>query len=318
MSTPARRPSTPAQYVAASPSTARAAEKASPRTESAAAAGAGGQVRAVGSIDRRAHAGQRTDVGLVDAAPRIGRHVQQQLAVAADRSLVEPEQGLRRLHPGVLGRAVEPAGADRHVALRRNPVGAEARALAELVAERRAGHVACAVDERPRRQRPLAALVADPADVRPRVAEHHGVRLQPPHRPVEQRPVVDLPLAVRPFAVGAVEPDLEDRPVVPEHLLEHRDEHRVVLGRAVGRVIAVPRREVDAELQPGLAARVGELADARRPCRPSRGCGRRCASTASDGQRQKPSWCLAVRITPFSPASLNDLHPLPRVEVGRD
>ena len=116
-----------------------------------------------------------------------------------------------------------------------------------------------------------ALLVADPAHVGAGVAEHHGVGLQvaddlPRVLPVVVRPAVDRPLLPRAAvvavaAVRPVEPDLEERPVARHQLPELAAVVLEVGGPAVLRVVAVPRREVDAEGEPVPPARVGDLAD---------------------------------------------------------
>ena len=173
----------------------------------------GGEIGPVGGVERRAESRKRGQVGRRHEAAAIGRHVQQQRAVAPDGLLVDLEQPRRRLHLRVLGLPVEPPGTNRDIALGGHPVLAEARAFAQLVAQRRAGRVPVPIDGRPHGQRRLASLVADPAHVGPGITENDGLRLQLPHRREEDRPVVILPPSVRPFPVRAVEPHLEDRTV---------------------------------------------------------------------------------------------------------
>src|SRR4051812_13589046 len=69
------------------------------------------------------------------------------------------------------------------------------------------------VDRRPVRITGRSAFVAAPSHIGTGVRENHRVRLQPPDVPPEEWPVVDLLLSIRPFTVGAVEPDLRDRAV---------------------------------------------------------------------------------------------------------
>ena len=126
-------------------------------------------------------------------------------------------------------------------------------------------------ERRPRGVAGDALLVADPAHVGAGVAEHHGVGLQVADDlarvlPVVVRPAVDRPLLPRAAvvavaAVRPVEPDLEERPVARHQLPELAAVVLEVGGPAVLRVVAVPRREVDAEGEPVPPARVGDLAD---------------------------------------------------------
>ena len=182
-----------------------------------------------------------------------------------DAALPEVEELRGRLDLVVLVRVVEPTRTDRHVAFGGDPRLAVLVALVERLRARRvvvADAVALGLEHRPAGLARPALLVADPADVGADVAEHHGVGLQLAHDLAEAREVVDLALAVRPLAAGAVEPDLEDRPVLREHLAQLLAEVLVVLlAGAVLRIVAVPRREVHAELEAALAARVAELAE---------------------------------------------------------
>ena len=106
----------------------------------------------------------------------------------------------------------------------------------------------------------MALFVAHPAAARSGVAEDDGLGLLAEDRPVEERPVIDLALAGRALAAGAVEPLLEDLAVVGVDVLQGADEDLVVFRRAVTRVVPVPGRDIDAELQARLAAGVREFA----------------------------------------------------------
>ena len=152
-----------------------------------------------------------------------------------------------------------------------------------------------------------------PAAARADVREHHRVRGQVAHelpgrRPVVVRRAVDAPRLARAAvvavaAVRAVEPDLEHVAVVREQLGDLRAEDlRHVLRGPVERAVAVPRGHVHAEREAGaLRGRPG------RPRRRRRGPSRHALAATecpvvAVGHRQKPSWCLAVRITPRNPA----------------
>ena len=114
-------------------------------------------------------------------------------------------------------------------------------------------------------------LVADPAHVRSDVAEHRRLRLEIPHQLPRVRPVViggavDLAPLARPAvvavaAVGAVEPHFRDRAVVGQQLAKLAPVVIEIRRTAVLRVIAIPGREIHAERQAVLLARLGEVAD---------------------------------------------------------
>src|SRR5439155_15564015 len=117
------------------------------------------------------------------------------------------------------------------------------------------------IDGRPIRVAGDAALVADPADVGPRVGEDHGLRLVLPHEIPDSWPIVGLTAAVGPFAVRAVEPDLVYGTVLCEQLGELRTVQIVVTRRiAVRRLVSVPRREIQTGFESFGVAGVNELA----------------------------------------------------------
>ena len=62
------------------------------------------------------------DIVLVKQPARIGRHVQEQHAVPPDRTVVDLDQLLWRLHARVLGGVIEPPGPDGRVAQRHHPL----------------------------------------------------------------------------------------------------------------------------------------------------------------------------------------------------
>ncbi len=160
---------------------------------------------------------QSRRVGLVKEPVAGGGHVQQELGVSAHRGEVQLHQVVHRTHRTVLRRMVEPAGPDRHVDLGGTPHRSQRRSVLERVTHR---VVALAGESHDRRihRRPVriagdSALIPAPADVRSGVGEDHRAGLEPADEPPHPRPVVDLTTAVRPFPVGAVEPDLGDRAV---------------------------------------------------------------------------------------------------------
>src|SRR5262249_29288245 len=116
-----------------------------------------------------------------------------------------------------------------------------------------------------------AAFVPDPADVRSDVAEDAGVRLHradhfPRLRPIVVGVSVDRSLlfgaAVKAIAaVGAIVPDLENRTVLSKQFAELRAVDLDVLGAAVGRIVAIPGRKVDTELELLTRGRLREFLD---------------------------------------------------------
>ena len=127
------------------------------------------------------------------------------------------------------------------------------------------------VEAAPARVGRLAGLVADPAQVgAAEVAEEHGLRLPAVARGDDLRPrvvglLVDGALLAGPAvesvaAVGAVEPDLRERPVLREELLELAQIVVAVGGRPVVGAVAVPGRKVEPGLDALGGAGIDELA----------------------------------------------------------
>src|SRR5579862_1476082 len=112
---------------------------------------------------------------------------------------------------------------------------------------RTSDHEAGAIDHRPVCFARISVLVTHPAYVWSRVGENHRVRLTLANDVDEARPIISLPLAIRTLSVCAIEPDLEDFAVMSQNLAQHALECFVVLGRAVGRMVTIPRREIDPE-----------------------------------------------------------------------
>lgn len=69
-----------------------------------------------------------------------------------------------------------------------------------------------------------------------------------------------MTLAVGTFATSAIEPLFEDRSVLGEGVFEGAFECLVVRRGAIRGSIAIPRRDIYAELEIGLAAGIGEVA----------------------------------------------------------
>ena len=168
----------------------------------------------------------------------------------------------------------------------------------------------------PLRLPPVARLRPHPADVRGH-AEDDGLGLELADDFVVGRPVVDLPLAVRPFAVGPVEPDLVDRAVVRQELAKLRAEMLVVFrGIAVARLVPVPGRKVDADAEPEFAAGLDHVAhDVALAAAP------RAAFDAVRSEAARPEAEAVVVLRREDqhahPGGLESLDPLARVEVRR-
>ena len=217
----------------------------------------------------------------MDKASLVGRDVEQELGVAPDRRVVDVEEAVERLDLVVFGLMVEPARPDGHVDLARIPDQAAAfsghfgdpLARSEIPGPglepgdpARAFFVGQVVHPRDGDDAPLALagdarFVSDPAGVRADDGDDRA-RLELADEGVVALPVVDLPLAVGALGAGPVEPDLGDLAVTRQELAELVAEMLVVARRvAVARLVAVPRRQIKAELEAGLAAGLGDLAD---------------------------------------------------------
>ena len=114
---------------------------------------------------------ERLHVAIVEEPVARRRHVEQQLAVAADGAEVEPHQVVGAAHPLVLSRVPEPARPDRDVRFARAPdrarAGRPASARDAPRARRTRGAARAGSTARQSGRAGLAGLVADPADVRP-------------------------------------------------------------------------------------------------------------------------------------------------------
>src|SRR6266850_4308102 len=110
---------------------------------------------------------------------------------------------------------MEPARADRYVGFAWPPDGARDIAMLQRAHDLGAADAwdlhDTRVDGGPIGVAGQSILIANPANVGSGVGEHHRIWLEPPHQSPDSRPIVDLLLAIRPFAIGAVEPDLVNR-----------------------------------------------------------------------------------------------------------
>ena len=168
---------------------------------------------------------------------------------------------------------VEPVRTERHVGVARHEEHAvllSDRVVREIA---EAGHGLTALSPRSTRGPGTegflggkALLVAHPAHVRADVAEdrHAGLEFAyhlPGVNPVVVRAMVDVAAfscaaVVAVAAVRAVEEELERRAVVGQNLAELFLENRQIIGRAVLGVVAVPRGDVEPDVEAVLAAGV--------------------------------------------------------------
>jgi uncharacterized membrane protein YhaH (DUF805 family) len=121
----------------------------------------------------RAHPREPSHIGVVQEAVAHGRHVEQQLRVPADRREVQLHERIDRLHACVLGWMMEPSRPDRDVGFAGPPRGSRGVAVLQhahdgVAAGARKRHNS-RIDGGPVRLGGHATLVADPADVGPRV-----------------------------------------------------------------------------------------------------------------------------------------------------
>ena len=200
-----------------------------------------------------------------DAAGAIDRKIEQQIGVAPHAFIIDVDQPRETFELVVFPRMIEPARTYRDVALARQPCIAVGLAAGEIIEP----FIAAALYHAPIRLSGPALFVAYPADVGARAAENHRSGLQFVDRPA--RPLVaviglgvDAALLVRTAvpavaAVRAVEPVFEKRPVTGEQFAHLVVEISDILLPPVFRMVAVPRRKIDAELESVPAAGIGQL-----------------------------------------------------------
>ena len=224
-------------------------------------AGDDGAVSLVDSEDRiqrgtEFHQPERID--RIDAATRVGRHIEQQQRIAADTLIIDLQQLLHTFYLRRLGRTPEPARPDRYIGLGGGPVRSTRRTAVQHLLRRtpRSRLKTIQLERRPVRAAGLSPLVAHPAAAGAYIAEDHGLRLQALDRRIEQRPVIDLPAPRGPLSTGTVEPLLEHRTVTAvQHALQRPDKRLIVGRRAIARIVAVPGRDIHAE--PEILRRTG-------------------------------------------------------------
>ena len=199
----------------------------------------------------------------MDQPAPIHRKVQVQIGVVPNASLPQIEQLRRRLHLVIFMRVIEPTRPDAHIAFRGNPRLAVLVALGQTLATRRIVRTATVplhLEHRPIGFAGPAVLISHPTNIRAHITKDHRIRLALAHGALKAWEVVDLFLAVGALTARAVKPDFVHWPVVGEHLAELLAEILVVrLAGSVRRIVAVPRREVDAKLEPRLATGDAQL-----------------------------------------------------------
>ena len=207
-------------------------------------------------------------VGGMDAAVRGHREVQQERGIAPHGLVIGVHQLGQALHVGVLRLVVEPARADAGVRL----AGAPDVAVLHAVVQHGVTGLALGGHRAPVGFAHVARFGAHPAEVGAVrvVAPDHAIGLELADELVRLGPLVvgllDPARLVRAAvpavtAVGSVEPDLEDVSVIREQFPKLVAEIRDVLRPAVLGVITVPRREIHGELEPFLAACIGQFTD---------------------------------------------------------
>ena len=151
----------------------------------------------------------------------------------------------------------EPAWTDGDIGLRGMPDSSVHIARVECVNGRGAcsGGEALGVQWTPVGSSRYPALVSDPTATGTSVAEHDSSRLQFQDGLMEARPIIDLPLPVRTLTVSSVEPLLEDFSI-PSIMdaFQCLDIDVVIFRSAIMGVVAVPRGDIDSELEAFLGA----------------------------------------------------------------
>ena len=211
-----------------------------------------GQIGGENRIERRPEFQQPEGIDRVDATACVGRHVEQQQRIAAHAFIIDFQELPDAFYLRRFRSAPEPAGPDGNIRFGRSPMGSAGRPGVQDVCRRatRPGLKTPDFERGPVGAAGLAPLVADPAATGTDIAENDGLRLQAKNRFVEQRPVIDLSPPRRAFPAGAVEPLLKDRSVcTAEHALECSYECCIVCWRPVARIVPVPGRNINPELQ---------------------------------------------------------------------
>src|ERR1035441_4700185 len=226
--------------------------------------GLGGQVARKSGAPVIAECAQRRDVLGLQQAVAVRRDIQQQVGAAARGLVVEVDELRRRLHAPVFVLGPEPAGPDGNVALGGQPVRTVAVAgwrfaLADIARRCRPAVRAHRIAGGPAGISSDAAFISNPAHVGPYVAKDTSAGLELSYQGPGVGPVVVGALvdgafiagaAVHPLAaIGAVVPDLKNRAVAGQQFGELAAIDVDVWRRPVVGVIAVPRRNVDAERQ---------------------------------------------------------------------
>ena len=218
---------------------------------------------AIGAIDERTHSDDRVHIVAVNQSAAINRKVEMKVGVVADAALPEIKQLCRSLDLVIFMRVIEPTRANAHIAFSGNPRFARFITFIKTLSARRiviADAVTKRREHRPTRLSRPTLFIAHPTNVRTNIAEHHRVWLQLAHERMKAREVVDLTLSVGAFAARAVKPHFKDRTVVAQHFAQLRAKIFVVrLARSILRIVAIPRRKVDAELESTRVTRITQF-----------------------------------------------------------
>ena len=209
-------------------------------------------------------------VGRMDETLLVDGEIQQERAVVAHGAIVEVNQVVDALHAVVLPLVVEPARAYRRVALRGHPRVAVLMTILQFLVALVAWIDLLGTQEGPVGGVGIAPFVAHPAASRSAIAEDDGLRLQFVDRLPRPREIIIgaavylsrfLGTAIPAVAtIGSVEPHLEHLAILRQQFAQLGIKVFHVERRAVESLMAVPRREVQAQLQPVLAAGGSKLA----------------------------------------------------------
>ena len=167
-----------------------------------------------------------------------------------------------RFHARSLLRMPEPAAPNGNIALRRQPFGAMLRAGGRFLLAHIARRCGSPIRRhrivgRPARIARNSAFVSHPANVGTDIAEDHGFGLKfadqrPGIRPVVVGPLIDGAFFARTTVktvatVRAIVPDFENRSVVGQKLCQLPPVDIDISRRAIGSIVTIPRRKINAE-----------------------------------------------------------------------
>src|SRR2546421_6067232 len=166
---------------------------------------------------------------------------------------------------------IKPARSNRDIALRRHPIRARTIATIQtsLISSTR-NEVLC-IERGPTRFAADSTLVANPANIGAGIAKQAGIWLQlanhlPGRRPVIVCLAINPPhlfrSAVKPIAaIGSVEKHFKDRSIVGQQFAQLIAEVSQILRPAIVRMISIPRREIDTELDAVFSTRLRDFSN---------------------------------------------------------